>query len=112
MSDTGNGATPMTLEQLAHAFEAENEANRARFSDFERRWGKLLADTTALQRSQRGVVDDFRDLLCRFDSYLLAEKTRRAEEAVLELARHDQLQAQIRASFAVARKKPRTRKVG
>lgn len=110
----GNGATPATLEQLAHAFNDERESNRARYADFETRWGKLLADTTALQRSQRSVVDDFRDLLCRFDSYLLDEKKRRAEEAVLELQRFEQLKAQIRASFAVARKskKPRARKAG
>lgn len=103
MGDPGNGFAPTTLEQLAHAFREERDTTLARFSDFESRWGKLLTDTTALQRSQRAVVDDFRELLCRFDSYLLDEKTRRTEAAALELQRHEQLQAQIRAAFAVGR---------
>lgn len=108
MGDPGNGYAPTTLEQLAHAFDAERDANRGRFGEFEGKWGKHVTELAQLQRSQRSLIDGLRDLLCRFDSYLLDEKTRRTEEAVLELKRHEQLQQQIRAAFAVARKRKKT----
>lgn len=49
--DSGNGVTPMTLEQLAHAFEADREANRGRFGDFESRWGGITAEQASVNQS-------------------------------------------------------------
>lgn len=92
---TGNGAAPLTLEQLAHAFREDQDVNRQRFGDYEGRWGKHETELGQLQRDQRGVVDDVRDLLCRFDSYLLAEQTSRTEAVALELKRHQEIQAKL-----------------